>query len=175
VADGLLPHGGIMSDRYMREVMLPNVKKGLERSGRTWQDIEIAASGYTVFGDTDQEIEEGLDRMRQPLSFYGSTRTYHDVLRLHDLEGLGEKLHQLSLQGKWKEMRDAITHDDLRKITEIVHWDELPKFVAQKREYASQMGFAMPMGTPEQRERARELMTKLQKQELPRAPRGVGM
>jgi probable F420-dependent oxidoreductase len=175
VADGLLPHGGIMTDRYMREVMLPNVKKGLERSGRTWKDIEIAASGYTVFGDTDREIEEGLERMRQPLSFYGSTRTYHDVLRLHGLEGLGEKLHHLSLQGKWKEMREAITHDDLRKITEVVRWDDLPKFVAEKREYASQIGFAMPVGTPAERERAQDLMKKLQRVATPGVPRGMAM
>jgi hypothetical protein len=128
-----------------------------------------------VFGDSDREVEEGLERMRQPLSFYGSTRTYHDVLRLHGLEGLGEKLHHLSLQGRWQEMREAITHDDLRKITEVVRWDDLPKFVAEHREYASQMGFAMPARTPAERERAKELMGRLQRVALPRVPRGLTM
>ncbi|MFV2090767.1 MAG: LLM class flavin-dependent oxidoreductase, partial [Pseudomonadales bacterium] len=45
VADGVLPHGGIMTDRYMRETVLPNVKTGLERSGRTWNDIDVSMSG----------------------------------------------------------------------------------------------------------------------------------
>ena len=57
VADGILPHGGIMTDKYMREVMLPNIKIGLERSGRTWDDIDITASGYTVYGENDEEID----------------------------------------------------------------------------------------------------------------------
>ncbi len=72
-------------------------------------------------------------------------------------------------------MREAITHDDLRKITEVVRWDDLPKFVAEKREYASQIGFAMPVGTPAERERAQDLMKKLQRVATPGVPRGMAM
>ncbi|MCZ6871345.1 MAG: TIGR03617 family F420-dependent LLM class oxidoreductase [Gammaproteobacteria bacterium] len=171
VADVVLPHGGIMSDKYMREVLLPNVKIGLERSGRTWSDIEIAASGYTVYGENDEEIEQGLERMKQPLSFYGSTRTYHHVLRLHGLEELGQKLHALSLQGKWQEMREVITTDDLRKLAQTTTYDKLPEFITEHREYAALMGFPLPMGTPEEQERAKPLMATLQKLETAGAPR----
>jgi probable F420-dependent oxidoreductase len=173
VADIVMPHGGIMTDRYMREVLLPNVRKGLQRGGRSWRDIEVSASGYLVMGETDAEIEQGLDRLRQPLSFYGSTRTYHDVLRLHGLEGLGEKLHALSLSNKWKEMREAITHDDLLRMVQTTTYDRLPEFLAEHREYASRMGFGMPMATPAQRERAKDVMQRLQKLQLPAVPRGL--
>jgi probable F420-dependent oxidoreductase len=173
VADVVLPHGGIMSDKYMREVLLPNVKIGLERSGRTWSDIEIAASGYTVYGETDEEIEQGLERMKQPLSFYGSTRTYHHVLRLHGLEELGQKLHALSLQGKWQEMREAITNDDLLKLAQTTTYDKLPEFITEHREYASLMGFPLSMRTPEEQERAKPLMDSLKKLETPGVPRGL--
>ncbi|MAW28611.1 MAG: hypothetical protein CMP98_07420 [Gammaproteobacteria bacterium] len=80
----------------MREVMLPNIRTGLIRSGRNWSDIDIAASGYTVYGENEEDIVKGLNGLRTPLSFYGSTQTYHEVLRLHGLEYLGQKLHSLS-------------------------------------------------------------------------------
>ena len=176
VADIVMPHGGIMTDRYMREVLLPNVQKGLKRTGRTWSDIEVAASGYTVFGETDSEIEQGLEKLRTPLSFYGSTRTYHDVLRLHGLQDLGDKLHQLSLTNdKWKEMREAISIDDIRKMVQTAKYDDLPKFLSENREYASSMGFSMPMATPAERERAKDIMTKVRALKLPQVPRGMAM
>ena len=173
VADGVLPHGGIMTDTYMRETVLPNVKIGLERSGRTWDDIDIAASGYLALGETDEEISKSLDRFRQPLSFYGSTRSYHHVLRMHDLEDLGMRLHKLSLDGRWQEMREIITEDDLLKLAETCKYDDYPSFVREKREYASQMGFAMARDTPEQQARADEIMRSLQAVETPGVPRGL--
>jgi alkanesulfonate monooxygenase SsuD/methylene tetrahydromethanopterin reductase-like flavin-dependent oxidoreductase (luciferase family) len=173
VADGILPHGGIMTDKYMREVLLPNVKIGLDRSGRTWDDIEIASSGYLALGETDEEISQSLDRFRQPLSFYGSTRSYHHVLRLHGLEDLGMRLHKLSLDGRWQEMREIITEDDLLKLAETCTYERLPEFVAEHREYASQMGFAMPTDTDEQKARARDVMRRLQQVETPGVPKGI--
>jgi probable F420-dependent oxidoreductase len=175
VADGVLPHGGIMTDRYMRETVLPNVKIGLERSGRTWDDIEIAASGYLALGETDEEINRNLDRFRQPLSFYGSTRSYHHVLRMHGLEELGLKLHALSLEGRWQEMRDVITEDDLLKLAETCRYDDYAAFVAEKREYASQMAFAMSTETDAERERAATLMDELKSVRTSGVPKGMEM
>ena len=34
-------------------------------------------------GETDAEIEQKLERLRQPISFYGSTRSYHGVFAAH--------------------------------------------------------------------------------------------
>jgi len=173
VADGVLPHGGIMTDRYMRETLLPNVKIGLERSGRTWADFSIAASGYLALGENDEEISRNLDRFRQPLSFYGSTRSYHHVLRMHGLEDLGMRLHRLSLEGRWQEMQEIITEDDLLKLAETCRYDDYPAFVKEKREYASHMGFGMPAETAEQKARADKLMQALQGLETSGVPAGM--
>jgi probable F420-dependent oxidoreductase len=162
VADGILPHGGIMTDKYMREVLLPNVKIGLDRSGRTWDDIDIAASGYLILGENDEEIHNGLQKLRTPLSFYGSTRSYHHVLRLHGLEELGLKLHALSLEGRWKEMQEVITDDDLAELVETCRFNDYAGFIQENREYASQMGFGMPTETDDQKERASDIMSQLQ-------------
>ncbi|MBT4162062.1 MAG: LLM class flavin-dependent oxidoreductase, partial [Gammaproteobacteria bacterium] len=173
VADGVLPHGGIMTDKYMREVLLPNVKIGLDRSGRTWDDIDIASSGYLALGENEEAIEKSLEQYRVPLSFYGSTRSYHHVLRLHGLEELGMRLHKLSLDGRWQEMQDIITLDDLRALTETCTYDDYPAFVASKREYASHMGFRMATESDDQKARTLAMMKSLQQVQTPGVPAGL--
>ena len=173
VADGVLPHGGIMTDKYMRETLLPNVKIGLDRSGRTWDDIDISMSGYLILGDDDDEIYANLQKLRTPLSFYGSTRSYHHVLRLHGLEELGLKLHALSLEGRWKEMQEVITDDDLLTLAETCKYDDYAEFVSSNREYASQMGFGMETKTDEQKARAQDLMRQLQAVKTAGVPAGL--
>ena len=172
VADGVLPHG-FTTDRYMREVFLPNVAKGLERGGRTWQDIEVTGGGFAVYGEDEAEIEQKLDALRQPISFYGSTRSYHDVWRVHGWEDLGMELHSMSLQGKWEEMKAIIPEDVLREFAQTSTYDNLPEFVREHREYASRVNFAMPVETAAQRERFQHILREVQQVETPRVPRGL--
>ena len=175
VADVVMPHGGIMSDKYMREVLLPAIRSGLERSGRTWKDLEIAESGYLILGETDSEIEQKALAMRRALSFYGSTRTYHKVLALHGLEELGMKLHALSLQGKWEEMRDTVTIDDILTLAQTTTYDGLPDFLTEHREYATRTGLGLPRETPAQEERFQDVLKRVQAISNPGVPRGMAM
>ena len=172
VADGIVQHG-FTTDRYLREVTLPNVKIGLERAGRTWQDIEINGGGFTVLGEDESEIEQKLEQLRVPISLYGSTRSYHDVFELHGWRELGEKLHALSLRGKWEEMRAAIPHDVLRGFAQTSTYDELPAFIREHREYASRIAFAMPAGTAAERERFEHVRREVQAVQTPGVPRGL--
>ena len=173
VADVVMPHGGIMSDKYMREVLLPAVRDGLVRSGRTWADVEIAESGYLILGENDSEIEQKALGMRRALSFYGSTRTYHKVLALHGLEELGAKLHALSLQGKWEEMRDTVTVDDILALAQTATHDGLPDFLAARREYATRTGLGVPRETPQQEERFQDIRKRVQALRNPGVPAGL--
>jgi len=157
----------------MREVLLPAIRAGLVRTGRTWSDLEIAESGYLIVADSDAEIEAKALAMRRALSFYGSTRTYHKVLALHGLEELGMKLHALSLRGKWDEMRDTVTVDDILTLAQTSTYDGLPEFLAEHREYASRTGLGLPRNTPEERERFRGIMQRVQAVRNPGVPRGL--
>lgn len=172
VADGVLPHG-FMTDKYMRDVVLPNIATGLRRSGRTWDDIEVSGGGFTVFAENESEIEQGLERLRQPISFYGSTRSYHEVFEVHGLKDLGMQLHSLSLQGKWDEMKQVIPEDVLRTFAQTSTYDKLPEFIRTNREYASRISLAMPSGTPAERERLQQVIAEVQKVEVKRVPRGL--
>ena len=172
VADVVMPHG-FMTDKYMRDVLLPNVAIGMKRAGKTWSDIEITGGGFTVFGETESEIEQGLERLRQPISFYGSTRSYHEVFDVHNLRDLGMQLHELSLQGKWDEMKKVIPEDVLHVFAQTSTYDKLPQFLSEHREYASQVGFGMPTSTPAERERFEHVLSEVQKVKTPGVPRGM--
>jgi probable F420-dependent oxidoreductase len=173
LADVVMPHGGIMSDKYMREVLLPAVREGLVRSGRTWSDIDVTASGYLVLYDDEREVEEKLLAMRQTLSFYGSTRTYHKVLELHGLEELGQKLHALSVQGRWDEMREAVPMEAIAELAQTCRYDDLPQFLADHREYAGRLSVALPSKTPEEQERAADLRRRIHDLQTTGVPRGL--
>ena len=172
-ADVIMPHGGIMSDRYMREVLLPSVRDGLRSSGRTWADVEVAASGYLILYDNESEIEARMLAMRQTLSFYGSTRTYHKVLELHGLEELGQKLHSLSLQGRWDDMREAVPLEAIAELAQTCSYDHLPQFLAEHREYASRMGLAVPTRSDEDRARFEDLRQRIRDTQTTGVPKGL--
>lgn len=172
VADGVLPHSFI-TDKYMREVLLPNIAIGLKRGGRTWDDIELSGGGMTVFGETESDIEQGLERLRQPISFYGSTRSYHEVFDVHGWRDLGVQLHSLSLQGKWDEMRRVIPEDVLRGFAQTSTYDNLPTFLREHREYATTVSLGMPTDTPSQIERLKHVLREIQATKVGGVPRGM--
>ena len=107
------------------------------------------------------EIERRLQGMRRTLSFYGSTRTYHKVLAVHGLEGLGQELHDLSLEGRWGDMAETVTADHIRELAQTCTYDELPDFLAQHREYATVTSFPTATDRPGQEERARDLVSRI--------------
>jgi probable F420-dependent oxidoreductase len=145
VADGLRPHG-FMTEKYLRETVLPAVAKGAKRSNRSLSDIDISVGGFNAFGETQSEVEQAIDALRRPISFYGSTRSYHGVFRAHGLESLGMQLHELSLQGQWDKMRDAVTFEHAAEMANSCTYDELPQYAREHFEYASRISFRMPSG-----------------------------
>ena len=70
-------------------------------------------------------------------------------------------------------MRNVITEDELRELTQVSVWDDLPRFVTEHREYASQMSFERPATTDEEKSRNRNVMQTLQDLETLRVPRGL--
>jgi len=108
LCDGLHVHP-FHSAKYLREVLVPAVEEGLRRSGRKRTDIQLAASVFTIMGDTEKEIAEAKQAVKEQIAFYGSTRTYEGVLAAHGWQDLSPKLHRKSVEGDWQGMTDLIT------------------------------------------------------------------
>lgn len=112
VCDGILIHG-FTTERYVREVTIPAVERGLAKAGRSRTEFEVSGPLFVVTGTTDEEIEAAKTGTRQQIAFYGSTPAYRGVLDLHGWGDLQPELNTLSKQGKWVEMGGLIDDDIL--------------------------------------------------------------
>ncbi|ODR83494.1 LLM class F420-dependent oxidoreductase [Haladaptatus sp. W1] len=116
LCDGLSIHP-FTSNRYANDVIAERIAEGAARADRDPDEIEILASPLVITGDSEEEMAENRERVRRRVAFYGSTRTYHDVLDIHGWTSLGQDLHELSKEKKWDEMADLVTDEMLATFT----------------------------------------------------------
>jgi probable F420-dependent oxidoreductase len=118
VADGVLIHG-FSTERYLREATLPALDKGFEKAGRTGEGFEITAPAFVVARDTEEEIAEGVQTIRDQIGFYGSTPAYKPVLELHGWGELGDELKAMTKKGEWDKLGSMIDDEVLNTFAVI--------------------------------------------------------
>ncbi len=112
VADGMLVHS-FTTKRYLDEVTLPAIERGLAASGRDRQRFQVCYPAFIVTGRDEKEWEETRTAVSRQLAFYGSTPAYRGVLELHGWGELQTELNVLSKQGEWVAMGERITDEIL--------------------------------------------------------------
>jgi probable F420-dependent oxidoreductase len=112
VADGHLGHP-MISKRYLTEVTMPVLLRGLRRSGRDRSDFEVSAEVMVAAGANDDELATAMAAARKQIAFYGSTPAYRKVLDLHGWGGLHTELNRLSKEGEWDAMASLIDDEML--------------------------------------------------------------
>jgi probable F420-dependent oxidoreductase len=128
VADGMFVHG-FTTERYLRERTLPALERGLARSGRTREALELSFPVFMVTGDSEADVAEADAAVRKQIAFYGSTAAYRPVLELHGWGELGDELNSLSKRGEWDEMGRRISDDVLDAFAVAGKPEELPGLV----------------------------------------------
>ena len=112
VADGLLVHP-FSTERYLKEVTVPALDRGLATAGRSRQSIQISYSAMVLTGGTDEEVEASRGRLLAQLAFYASTPAYRPVLNLHGWGDIQPELNALSKRGEWPAMAQLIPDEML--------------------------------------------------------------
>lgn len=108
--DGVRLHP-FSTKRYLAEVSNKELNEGMRRSARDRSNFEIVAGGFIATGPDAESVAKMKEYIRFRIAFYCSTRAYWDVLRLHDLEPLGEKLNPYPRANRWDEMAALIPDD----------------------------------------------------------------
>lgn len=160
VADGLVAHG-FTTARYLREVTMPAIERGLAKSGRRRRDFELCCPMFVVTGATEQALEASRAAVRSQIAFYGSTPAYRPVLALHGWEGLADELHQLSRRGAWEEMGSRIGDDVLEAFAVVAPPDRVAERVRERAGgLVDRLAFTAMLDDPERlREQLRLLRT----------------
>ena len=158
VADGMHTHA-FTTPRYIAEVSLPALQRGIEKAGRTRADVEICCPAFVVTGTTEEEMAAAATAMRRQISFYGSTPAYRGVLDVHGWGDLQLELRTLSMRGEWEAMGDLITDDILETFAVVEPLDRVAAAVRARYEgVVDRIMMGLPNATDEQ---AAQVLTEL--------------
>ncbi|CAM3028868.1 LLM class F420-dependent oxidoreductase [Mycobacterium intermedium] len=124
VADGHLGHP-MVSKRFLTEVTLPVLRRGLERAGRDRSEFEVSAEVMVATGENDDELAKAMAAARKQIAFYGSTPAYRKVLEVHGWGDLQPELHRLSKQGEWDTMASLLDDEMLRTFAVVGPVEEI--------------------------------------------------
>jgi probable F420-dependent oxidoreductase len=124
VADGMIVHA-FTTGRYLREVTLPAIERGLAKAGRARADFQIAYPTFVVTGRDEKEYVASRTGVARQIAFYGSTPAYKPVLDLHGWGGLQPELNALSKQGRWEEMGNLIGDEMLEAFAVVAEPDQV--------------------------------------------------
>ena len=122
VADGLHIHP-LHTPRYLREVVSPAVSRGLAKANRARRDVSLAASVFAAVGTNEAEVKQMREFYRSQIAFYASTRSYRRVMELHGWGDICDRLHALSISGRWEKMAEQIGNDVLSEFVVEATWD----------------------------------------------------
>jgi probable F420-dependent oxidoreductase len=142
--DGFLCHG-FTTERYLREVTLPALERGLARSGRTLADFEISGPAFVVTGTNEEEMASSAVATRRQIAFYGSTPAYRGVLDLHGWGELQPELNAMSKRGEWAAMGELIDDDMLDAFAVVAEPTQLgPTLHARFGDVVDRISFYAP-------------------------------
>lgn len=105
-ADGFLVHP-FHTSKYLKDVLLPAIQEGLQRSSRSRSTVNIACTAFCCTNAMEKEF------VRQQVAFYASTPSYRNVMAFHGWEAQAEQLSHLASRKQWQEMPGLIRDDML--------------------------------------------------------------
>ncbi len=146
------------SPRYLKEVILPAINEGTQKTGRRSSDVNISVTAFVAASPE----EENFARMQ--IAFYASTPSYRRVFALHGWEEIAQQLSKLAARGKWGEMGDLITDDILKTFTVVAAPDELGATLKERYQgLADRLSLYIPFTPGERDEFWQRLLTDLRK------------
>ena len=124
VSDGLVLHTFTTAE-YLRQVVLPNVAAGAQKAERDPREITINGGGFIVTGANRAALKAADRETRRRIAFYASTRTYLPVLECHGFQDVGQRLYQMSVEGRWDEMGSLVSDEMLDAFAVVGEYDEI--------------------------------------------------
>jgi probable F420-dependent oxidoreductase len=148
VGDGVRLHP-LCSRAYLEKVCMPQMMEGMRRSGRSRLHFDVHGGGFVCTGPDEATVTAEMNKARQRIGFYGSTRAYFPILALHGLEELGVKLNRMSIEGKWDKMAAEVSDDTVRIFAACGTFAELASAIETRfGGAADSIDLHLPPGTP---------------------------
>lgn len=102
-ADGIILHA-FTNRAYMDEVTFPAIQRGLDKAGRSWDDLEISLPMFMAMGEQEESLAEQRRKIGAQLAFYASTPSYRPVMEAVGFGDLQPELTALTKAGDWDQL-----------------------------------------------------------------------
>jgi hypothetical protein len=132
IADGMHTHPTNTSARYLRQVILPQVAEGSAKRNPGLPPPLICANELVASGPDEVTVNAEKERFRGMLAFLFSTPAYWPSLELFGWRDLGERLLQMTREGRWKEMPGVLSDTVLDEFLVSGRYEELPDNLASR-------------------------------------------
>jgi probable F420-dependent oxidoreductase len=163
LADGLRVHP-ICSPHYLSAVILPAVRKGAARAGRSLRAFEIAVKPLVATAPDAQTLAAKIEEIRGRIAFYGSTPAYAAAFEAHALGDLAQTLNQYSRAQRWSEMAALISDEVLHQYAVVGTYDCIvERLRARYAGLATAMEFSIPVHTEADADTLRSMVRGLQR------------
>jgi probable F420-dependent oxidoreductase len=131
VADGIRPHP-VCTPSYIAEVMLPAVRRGAARSGRSLDGFRVAMKPLVASARTEEELQPKIRDARARIAFYASTPGYRAAFEHLGLHDLAADAKELSKAQRWEELPDMIDDETLDRFAVIGTHDEIGRRLLER-------------------------------------------
>lgn len=143
VADGVRPHP-VCTPTYIREVMLPAVRRGAARSGRSLAGFRVAMKPLVASARTEEELVTKVRDARARIAFYASTPGYAAAFEHLGLHDLAADAKVLSKRQDWEALPGLIDDDVLDQFVTIGTYDVIgERLVARYGDVVTDIEFSI--------------------------------
>jgi probable F420-dependent oxidoreductase len=144
-ADALVTHPTNTHPRYLREVTRPGLAKGAARTNRDATAVKLMLAPLVATGADAEQTLADRERQRQLLSFLYSTPSYWPSLELFGWGERGQRLRQLTREGKWDEMPGVISEEMLDELLPTAPLAEIADVLRDRyADLATMITFPLP-------------------------------
>lgn len=143
LCDGLHVHP-LHSPEYLAQEVVPNIEAGADRADRDPEEVTLATSVMAIVGETDDEREQARESVREQISFYASTRTYRNILKVHGWGDVSDRLHELSIDDRWDEMPELVSDEMVDAFAVEGAWEDLRGQLADRYDNVGRVALYTP-------------------------------
>jgi probable F420-dependent oxidoreductase len=165
VCDGVRLHG-ICTRGYLDEIAFPNLRKGFAKSGRPaieWESFQISGGGFLCVAPDNDSLARAIEKMKERIAFYGSTRSYRASFELDGWADRAEQLHRLSVQQKWSEMPKLVSEEMVNAFAAVGTYRDIAAVMRKRFAGVNRLDFEIPTHSDRERGVVREVIQELRR------------
>jgi probable F420-dependent oxidoreductase len=173
VAEGIRPHP-VCTPSYIENVMLPAVRAGAAKRGRSLDDFQVGMKPLVAVAATEAELVPKVRDVRARIAFYASTPQYRAAFDHLGLGDLADRLKLLSRAQRWEELPQHITDDVLETFVTIGTYDTIARKLCERFDrVVTHCEFSITVKGPADREMLRGLAKTIQSEGTAKARRTI--